>query len=457
MTFSSKPVTEHHALVGDEEHFEDEASFSEDRDDHLAVAEAGWGRAYVVSIASPDDPPFVRNARLAEILALVRAKGDEVVGHEVRVVAHIVPRTLMGPGVCTQVRTAAASAKATFWVLDAELSASQARNLEGATGLPVADREGIILEVFKQHARTRRARIQVEIARLEYLRPRIRGLGLDMDQQTGGGGPLRGPGETASELLARRLDDRLVELRRASERWGRSDTTRRKARSSARRAVLVGYTNAGKTSLMNALTGAALSARDVPFETLDITSRCLTRYGGDVLLSDTIGFIRRLPERLMASFESTLAEVGEASLLVHVVDVSDPERSTHVKTTEEILTKLGAKDTPRLFVFNKVDRLGTLPALLCSALSRGHPYMTLSSFDANAVFELERRIVQMARSEDVHARLFVPYEATEVMAMIYGRCRVLEAWPVTKGVRFMLGGDPVNIVRVQNALKRAQS
>src|SRR5690606_24589381 len=166
-----------------------------------------------------------------------------------------------------------------------------------------------ILNVFERNAATRRARAQVEIAHLEYLRPRIRGIGLNMDQQMGGSNKARGPGETASELLARQLDGRIAELRRRLEQLKRSDASGRKHRAGTSRVVLVGYTNAGKTSLMNALTHAGLSAKDRPFETLDTTSRRLSSHGGDVLLSDSVGFIRRLPERLFASFESTLAEV----------------------------------------------------------------------------------------------------------------------------------------------------
>ena len=168
--------------------------------------------------------------------------------------------------------------------------------------MPVCDREAVILNVFLRHARTRRAKIQVEIAQLEYLRPRIRGVGLDMDQQTGGMPNARGPGETASELLARKLDDRLLQLQKTLRKLTTSSETQREKRSDCKRIVLVGYTNAGKTSLMNALASTELSARGRPFETLDTTSRCLTRHGGDVIISDTVGVIRRLPPRLLASF-----------------------------------------------------------------------------------------------------------------------------------------------------------
>jgi GTP-binding protein HflX len=168
-----------------------------------------------------------------------------------------------------------------------------------------------------------------------------------MDQQTGGMTKARGPGETESELLVRRLDGRLSYLRRGLAQLTRAAAAQRTQRADCGRVVLVGYTNAGKTSLMNALTGAGLSVRDRPFETLDTTSRALTRHGGDVLLSDTVGFIRRLPDRLSASFESTLAEVSEASLLLVTVDVSNPEVGEHLKTTRGVLDKLGAGHIPQ--------------------------------------------------------------------------------------------------------------
>src|SRR6185295_2441993 len=225
---------------------------------------------------------------------------------------------------------------------------------------------------------------QVEIAHLEYLRPRIRGVGLNMDQQSGGMTKARGPGETASELLARRLDQRLADLRRALERLKQSDSAQRKRRAGCARVVLVGYTNAGKTSLMNALTAAELSVRDRPFETLDTTSRSLTRHAGDVLLSDTVGFIRRLPERLFASFESTLAEITEASLLLVVVDVSDPELEEHLRLIDMVLGRLEAAGLPRFLVFNKSDRLNdrlnlARPAEELARLAGGHRHLVASA------------------------------------------------------------------------------
>jgi GTP-binding protein HflX len=337
-------------------------------------------------------------------------------------------------------------------VIDAELSPSQTRNLEDATGLPVADREAVILNVFERHATTPRARTQVELAHLEYLRPRIRGIGLNMDQQAGGVMGNRGSGDTASELLARNLDDRLVELRRRLGQINRADGERRRRRTRAFRVALAGYTNAGKTSLMNALCDAGLSARDRPFETLDTTTRSLTRHGGDVLLSDTVGFIRRLPERLFASFASTLAEISEASLLLVVVDVSDPEREEHLRLTETMLGRLGAAALPRLVVFNKVDRLEAVPELARLAGHRQH--LGVSARDGAAVASLRGAILAAARTRNAVRELFVPYERGELAGRIHAQCRVLRTHASVRGTQFLIEGAPFVVEGLAHACRK---
>lgn len=409
--------------------------------------------SYVVSVGPLRDP-LVRSAQLAEIVSLVRSQGDRIAGEEVYHLTEPNPRTLLGKGAAEEVAARARAHGATMLVLDAELSPSQTRNLEDAAGIAVADREAIILNVFLRHARTRRARIQIEVAQLEYLRPRIRGVGLDMDQQTGGMARARGPGETASELMARKIDGRLEELHKALRRLEASGRTQRQQRGTCKRMVLVGYTNAGKTSLMNALTGAGLSARDMPFETLDTTSRCLTRHGGDVLISDTVGFIRRLPDRLLASFESTLAEVVEASLLVVVVDASDHERELHLRTTRELVEKIGAKDVPRFYVFNKLDRLASRPeAEDLARWSEGHPWAALSSRDARAVAELEEALLRAVRREETELSTFVPYAASDVLGLVYGKCRVIDSVAAHDGLSLRVQGPAPVISRIRAALE----
>ncbi|MEX1363664.1 MAG: GTPase HflX [Nannocystaceae bacterium] len=457
MRFHSKPIQEHVEVpLADEGRWEHLVAQWGQRHEGSAEPADGRNRCYVVSVgASPDE---VRaQAQLAEILGLVRAQGDAVVGHETLRRARPDPKTYLGRGASEAIAVRAKEHGADLLVVDAELTPSQNRNLEDVAGIAVCDREAVILNVFASHARSRRARIQVEIAHLEYLRPRIRGLGLDMDQQAGGMMKARGPGETASELLARRLDGRLVELRKQFARLVRSGHTQRSSRDSCGRIVLVGYTNAGKTSLMNALTDADLSARDMPFETLDTTSRCLTRHGGDVILSDTVGFIRRLPKRLLESFESTLAEIVEASLIVVVIDASDPEWQMHMDTTEAQIVRLGASGVPRVYVLNKMDRVGATPAeAVLRVTNRGYPWAAVSSHDAAQMAELRQRLIAAARGRDRRARLFVPYPATELASAIHAQCRVLEVEAKPRGQLMTIEGAPHVVARLRREAKEAQ-
>ena len=378
-----------------------------------AADDAEGSASYVVSVG-----PRARSAGPSGAARgdrrLVQSQGGRVVGQEICHLSEPNPRTLLGKGTAQEMAARARSCGATMLVLDAELSPSQTRNLEDTAGIPICDREAIILNVFLRHARTRRARIQVEIAQLEYLRPRIRGVGLDMDQQAGGMARARGPGETASELLARKLDGRLEELQKALRKLETSGRTQRRQRGACKRMVLVGYTNAGKTSLMNALTAAGLSARDMPFETLDTTSRCLTRHGGDVLISDTVGFIRRLPERLLASFESTLAEISRGVA---------PRRSWWTPPTTR-----GSSSCRRRWSSSRRWARRTSRGSTCSTSwtasrrlpdedelarwSEGHPWAVLSTRDARAVADLEEALLRAVRREEEELTTFVPYAAT---------------------------------------------
>jgi GTPase len=458
MKFQSRPIEEHVEVpLADEGQWEELVSRWAKRHKGPTEAQSGQNRCYVVSVGAWVDDTQ-RDAQLAEILGLLRAQGDCVVGHETLKRTRPDPKTYLGRGASAGAGARAIDCGADMLVVDAELSPSQARNLEDVTGMPVCDREAVILNVFLRHARSRKAKIQVEIAHLEYLRPRIRGLGLDMDQQAGGMMKARGPGETASELLARQLDGRLVELRKQFSRLVHAGDTQRKERGACKRIVLVGYTNAGKTSLMNALTSAELSARDVPFETLDTTSRSLTRHGGDVILSDTVGFIRRLPERLLESFESTLAEICEASLVVVVVDVSDPEWEMHIETTEAQIGRLGAAELPRFYVFNKLDKLQRAPSDEGLAMtSRGHEWMAVCSHDHQATARLRARLIRIARKEQREVRLLVPYEASQVMTSVYAECRVLEAKAVERGLVLTIEGEPHVVARLRRLAKEGQS
>jgi GTP-binding protein HflX len=458
MKFHSKPIEEHTEVpLADDGRWEEQVAHWEEREAGPDREPEDQNACYVVSVGNWRESTH-QQAQLAEILALVQAQGDRIVGHETYRLRKPEPRTYLGSGTCEAIAARAKAAGADMLVLDAELSPSQTRNLEDIVGIAVCDREAVILNVFLRHAKTRKARIQVEIAHLEYLRPRIRGIGLDMDQQAGGMMASRGPGETGSELLARQLDDRLVELRRQSAKLERAGQTQRSGRESCRRIALVGYTNAGKTSLMNALTEAGLSARDMPFETLDTTSRALTRHGGDVLLSDTVGFIRRLPARLLASFESTLAEIREASLLAMVVDLSDPEWTMHLDTTEAMLARLDATDIPRYYIFNKLDRVAEVPPEdVLRERSKGHEFAVLSAHDEAAVARLKIDLIAAARRQNRTAELFVPYEAGDVIASVYATCKVLAAEATDLGMQFTVEAADEVVAKIERAIKQVQN
>jgi len=440
MKFTSKPLVEHAEVpLADAGRWEEIVASWENK--HAKPAQAGeQNLCYVVSVGAWEED-YQQAAQVAEILSLVAAVGDQVVGHEAVRRARPDPRTYLGSGRSQEIAERAREAGANLLVIDAELSPSQTRNLEDRTGLAICDREAVILNVFLAHAKTKQARIQVEIAHLQYLRPRIRGIGLDMDQQAGGLMNARGPGETASELLARRLDGRLAELRRQNARLTRAAANQRKNRDRCLRITLVGYTNAGKTSLMNGLTQAGLSARDRPFETLDTTSRALTRHGTDVVISDTVGFIRRLPQRLLASFESTLAEAREASLIVLVVDAADPEWEMHLETSQALLAQLGAGDNPRFYVFNKADKLqDSPPTSRYAALCEGYPFRVLSSRDPRSLSQLKAALIEHAAPDHQTQELCLAYHAADLISSVYAQCRVDEAKATPEGLVLTVTG-----------------
>lgn len=457
MKFFSQPIPEHCEVpLADDGRWEEIVESWSEKGRSLTTVADGEKSVYVLSV-SQDRDPLVREAQLAEILSLVRAEGNRVVGHEIYNLNKPRPRTLIGKGTSREVAGRARDLGASMLVLDAELSPSQMRNLEDEAGISICDREGVILNVFLRHARTRHARIQVEIAQLEYLRPRIRGVGIDMDQQMGGVTGSRGPGETASELLARQLDGRLAELRKANSKLQTAGRNRRRRRQACEQIALVGYTNAGKTSLMNALTAQSFSSADQPFETLDTVSRSLSRHGERVVISDTVGFIRRLPERLLASFESTLAEAREASLLAIVVDLSDHEWRDHLEITLDLIQRMGAADIRRHFVFNKLDLVEKAPhETLLQEVTDGSPFALVSSQNEESLDALRTGLLKSVRKEHREVSLLVPYTASGILNAVYGGCRVLETESYAAGLRLRIQGSSSLIHRLEKELEEVQ-
>jgi GTPase len=323
-------------------------------------------------------------------------------------------------------------------LVDHDITPSQARNLEKATGVEVLDRTAVILEIFRRHARSRAAKAQVEIVRLAYLVPRLREQGKGADRQRGGIGG-KGAGESSLELDRRKIRDRIAELTRELDGLAEEQRTQRARRRDMNRVALVGYTNAGKSTLMRGLTGSEVYVADKLFATLDTTVRPLAPPTKPrVLLSDTVGFIDKLPHGLVASFKSTLDEALEAGLLAQVVDVSDPNWERQLQVTTEVLAEIGAGDVPRLHVFNKIDRvdLPTEARLTQAVLARWPDAVIMSARRPEDVSDLRARLVAFFARDLVEEDLHVPYDRQQLRGEIFAACEVLGERYTDDGVVF---------------------
>ena len=330
--------------------------------------------------------------------------------------------------------------------VDHELSPSQLRNLERAVGTQVLDRAGVIIEIFSRHARTREARLQVEMARLSYLAPRVRESPSGKERQAG-----RGAGEAAIELDRRRIRDRLAELREQLAEVQREQGVRRAQRRELRRVALVGYTNAGKSSLMRALTDSAVEVEDRLFKTLDTTVRALKPEAKPrVLVSDTVGFIKKLPHDLVASFKSTLDEALEASLLLFIVDAADPSWEAQLTVARDVIREIGAEGTPSRVVMNKVDRLNSNER---AALERANPEAWfVSAHDPKDVAKMRDDIVTFFEQSFITVELVIPYNVQGFVSDLYESCRVEKEAYEEDGVHVRFRADPAFVARFREKL-----
>ncbi len=324
-------------------------------------------RAYLVAVDAPGAPLPARES-LAELAELARTAGAQVVGRATQRRTRPQPATYIGGGKLREVAAACLEQRANTVIFDDELSPSQQRNLEEALQLKVIDRTTLILDIFAMRASTREGRLQVELAQTEYLLPRLRGQWSHLERMEGAIG-LRGPGETQIETDRRLVRRRMGKLKRDLEQVStqRELYRRQRRRAGAPVVALIGYTNAGKTTLMRALSGADVRAGDQLFATLDpVTRKLALPSGRPALLTDTVGFIQKLPTQLVAAFRATLEELEEAAILLHVVDVSHPQVDLHAETVEGVLRELSVLGRPTIVVLNKIDALarpdGSLPA-----------------------------------------------------------------------------------------------
>ncbi|MCK9283452.1 MAG: GTPase HflX [Rhodocyclaceae bacterium] len=360
------------------------------------------------------------------------------------------PHHGLGNGIAAEVADMAAGGEVEAVFVDHEISPSQARNLEKEVGCEVMDRTMVILEIFHRNARSRAAKAQVEIARLGYMAPRLREAaklaGPQGRQRSGTGG--RGAGESHTELDKRKIRDRIAELQKeiaAMEVERRTQRARRLGRQGNASVALVGYTNAGKSTLMRALTGSEVLVEDKLFATLDTTVRTLHPESlPRVLVSDTVGFIKNLPHGLVASFKTTLEEALDAALLLHVIDASDPGFERQLEVTDHVLAEIDAQDVPRLRVFNKIDHVGDAAAQAEreAALRASYPQcIVMSARRAEDVAVLHQAIVAFFQRDLVETELFLPWSAQQLRGEIFAYCEVLAENADDEGAFFRVRGE----------------
>ena len=347
--------------------------------------------------------------------------------------------------------------------VDHEISPTQARNLENEAGCEVMDRTMVILEIFHRNARSRAARAQVEIARLGYMAPRLREAaklaGPQGRQRSGAGG--RGAGESISELDRRKIRDRIAELKLeidAMDSERQTQRQRRQERQGLAGVALVGYTNAGKSTLMRALTGSEVLVANKLFATLDTTVRALYPESVPrVLVSDTVGFIKNLPHGLVASFKSTLDEALDAALLLHVIDAGDPGFERQLAVTDDVLSEIGAQNIPRLRIFNKIDHVGDALAQAewTATLREKYPdCVVMSARRPDEVATLRDTIVAFFRQDLVEDELFLPWSAQQLRGQIYANCEVIEERADGEGAFFRVRAEAVALQALREQFSR---
>lgn len=379
-----------------------------------AVEEARPERAILVGLES--DAPYDTLAELGELAATA---GALVVGRATQRKRDIDNATYIGSGKAEELSLTASALEADLLIFDDELSPVQTRNLETITGVRVIDRTALILDIFARHAQSREGKLQVELAQLKYELPRIFGQGKDLSRQ-GSGTIARGPGETKLESDKRRIRRRIYELGEELKTVEKQRGLRRERRQkeAVARIALVGYTNAGKSTLLNALTGAGVLAEDKLFATLDpVVRQVALPNGSQALLSDTVGFINKLPHELVTAFHSTLEEVRQADLILHVVDVSAGYYPSQMQVVEEVLASLGAGDIPCIRVYNKADQAqGPLP----------QDGVAISALQGTGLEALLQAVEQALSARYKEISLVIPYDKYEAMALLQREGRILE-------------------------------
>jgi len=379
-------------------------------------------RAVLVGTPTGEVDPARAEEHLLELARLTETAGGQIVAVVRQRVSTPSPRYYLGAGKAEELREVVQSTGANLVIFDEDLTPAQGKNLEDLLGVRIMDRSELILDIFASRARTREAKLQVELAQLQYLLPRLRRMWRHLSRIRGGIG-LRGPGETQLETDRRLIGTRIAALRRKLEQVARARAVRRKGREGEFRATLVGYTNAGKSSILRALSGADLFVEDRLFATLDSATRVVELGGGRrALVTDTVGFIRKLPHHLVASFRSTLEEARDADLLLVVVDASDPDWEEHLDVVQEVLRELDLHERPQLLVFNKIDRITHEEEEILRArvgVLEETPSVFVSAHRPETMNRLVDALTARVRARLRPLRLEIPAGDGEILAAVY--------------------------------------
>lgn len=374
--------------------------------------------AILVGVITPQESRFEVRDHLDELEHLAQTAGADVTDRVTQSLNSPDPATFVGSGKVEELKQLAETRDSDLVIFDDELAPVQVRNIEKRIDCKLLDRSGLILDIFASRAQTRAAKTQVELAQLDYLRSRLTRRWTHLSRQKGGIGT-KGPGEKQIETDRRLIDKRMAKLRDKLEKIDRQRTVQRKGREGFTTVSLVGYTNAGKSTLLNALADEDLFVEDRLFATLDATTRTVELdTNKEVLMSDTVGFIRKLPHRLIESFKSTLDEVRESDVLVHVVDVTHPNYQEQMQVVDETLGELDSDDKPRLVVFNKVDALDDRSLL--RALKDEHPDASfISALRGIGLKQLKRNLLDLIEKDYVERITYVPVTEPEAIAKIH--------------------------------------
>ena len=416
----------------------------------LELRDTSIPKAIAVGVAAGRTTKRDVEEHLGELILLAETAGIEVVETVIQDRRTPDPATYIGSGKVEEVHLAAVAQGAEVILFDDELSPAQQRNLEKAIGKPVTDRTGLILDIFSRHARSRMAKTQVELAQLQYTLPRLTGMWSHFTKQRGGGVNMKGEGETQLEMDKRMIKTRMAELRRELADIAQQAAVRRKGREEVFKISLVGYTNAGKSTLMNALTEAGVLAENKLFATLDTTMRQLALPNGiEVVMADTVGFIRKLPHQLVASFRSTLDEVVDADLLLHVVDASHAEFEAQVEATDGVLAELGIEGKPTLLVFNKIDALSE-PGLRDRLQAKDLEKALVSARTGEGLANLLEIIQSYQERAFQSVTLLLPHTDGKAMALLHQSGAVLDTQYEAEGVIVKVKISPADLARIES-------